>query len=364
MARKKVDQILLITTLLLLGLGFLILFSVSAPISMEKYGNSHYFIRHQAIFGILPGMVLVFLAFRVDLAKWKKWAPVFFLVSLFFLALVFVPWPGSSVGGARRWLSLGNFSFQPVELLKISLPFYLASWLEHQVKRKKIGQLSSMFQFLLILTPVALALIFQPNISSLAIIIGVALIMYFLAETPFWHTLLLLGVGFATTLFLIQVAPYRMERLMIFLNPEFDPLGMGYQLKQSYIAIGSGGLWGVGLGMSKQKLGFVPNPMSDSPFAIFAEETGFLGVGVLIALFLVFLLRGVTISRRAKSQLLQLFGLGLTFQIVLGAFINIAAMSGVLPLTGTPLPFISYGGSHLVAELIGVGVLLNISRNT
>ena len=364
------DYILIGITSILLILGILIIASVSAFLSYEKFGNAFYFLRHQILFGVIPGLVLGFLAYKIRLDLVKKWAPLLLLINLTLSAMVFLPKIGATFGGATRWLAIGPVIFQPSEFLKLTFILYLASWLANRtcqqkygrgIAEKKIGQ--TLIVFLFIIGVVSLLLIFQPHISTLAIIILVAGIMYFLSGTPLWHSILIILIGAGGILSLIKLAPYRMRRWTVFLNPETDPLGIGYQIKQALIAVGSGGIFGLGLGMSRQKFGFLPQSMSDSIFAIFSEETGFLGCLILIFLFLIFLWRGFKIAKDSKNMFSQLLALGITSWIILQAFINIGAMISILPLSGIPLPFISYGGSALVTELIGVGILLNISKS-
>lgn len=357
------DYILLGIIGFLLIFGLVILASVSAPISLQKFGNTYYFLNHQIIYGLIPGLILGFLAFRINLSLIKKWAPLLLLGNIFLLAMVFVPGIGLKIEGATRWISLGPLSFQPSELLKLTFIFYLAAWLAGRaIKENKPNQ--TFLVFITICGLFALALIFQPDISTLGVIAFTALIMYFASRTPFWHTLLMLFLGGGSLLLLAVLSPYRANRLMVFLNPEADPMGIGYQLKQSLIAIGSGGVAGTGLGIGIQKFGFLPQPVSDSIFAVFSEETGFVGSFFLILLFLLFLWRGFKISKEAKDGFSQLVALGITSWITLQAFVNIGAMIGVLPLTGIPLPFISYGGSALAVGLIGMGILLNISKKS
>lgn len=371
--RKKIDYILLISVLFLILLGILMIFSISASSSQKIFGTSFYFLKHQFIFGILPATILGFIAFRLKMSHFKRLSPALLFLNLVLLLMVFLPEIGILRGGARRWIGMGDISFQPSELLKITLFLYLAAWLSKRPKKDlprtflmpklKVGDLSNFLYFWLILTPIIIILIFQRDISTLAILLSVSFFMYFLAETPFWHSILTIAMGCALIIFLMSFEPYRFERLLVFLKPQIDPMGMGYQIKQMLITIGSGGIFGKGLGMSKQKFGLVPNPMSDSIFAIFCEETGIIGPIILISLFMIFLIRGLKISKRAHDRFTQLFAAGLTLQIVLQAFLNIASLIGILPLTGTPLPFISYGGSHIIAELLAVGILLNISKN-
>jgi len=378
------DYILLWTTMLLLVLGILTLAGVSASLSLEKFGNSYYFLKHQLLFGLIPGLILSFLAFRIPIPLFKKWAPVSLLINLVLAAMVFLPKIGSGFRGATRWVSVGPISFQPSEFLKLTFILYLATWLSSRTEKiasvkkaskslpaiwrmKKDQQLKVFSQtlivFLIVVGIVSLLLIFQPDISTLGVIAICAALMYFSADTPVWHSFLITLIGFSGLLSLIKIAPYRMARFLVFLKPEIDPMGMGYQIKQALIAVGSGGIMGLGLGMSRQ-FGFLPQSISDSIFAIFSEETGFVGSLILILLFVIFLWQGLKIGKLSKDKFSKLAVIGITCWITLQAFVNISSMLGLLPLTGIPLPFISYGGSHLLAELIGVGILLNISKNT
>jgi len=211
---------------------------------------------------------------------------------------------------------------------------------------------------------VGLLIVLQPNVSTFGIIAIIATIVYFAADSSFWHTPFLGLIGGAAFLLLMKGANYRNNRLAVFLNPETDPMGIGYQLKQALITIGSGGLAGVGIGLSQQKFGYLPELISDSIFAIFAEETGFIGSFVLISLFVLFAWRGFRIAYRSQDTFNRLTAVGISSWIILQAFINISTMIGLMPLTGVPLPFMSYGGSALISELIGVGLLLNISRQS
>lgn len=359
MAKKRLDRILVLCTVFLIVLGGLMVFGISAPFSQEAFQRTWWFLAHQFVFGILPGSILGFLAYKIKLADLKKLAPILFGVNLIFVFLVFSSLTGVASGGAARWVKIGPFSFQPSEFLKISLVLYLAAWLEKKSKKS----LAALGFFLAILGPVSLALILQPDISTLALLLTAAFLLYFLADTPVWHSILMGTAGVALVFFLITIAPYRMERFLVFLIPQLDPMGMGYQIKQAQITIGSGGIFGKGLGMSKQKFGFLPHAKSDSIFAIFCEETGVLGGLVLLVFFLIFAYRGLKIAKETKDKFARLICSGICLQIILQAFLNIGSMIGVIPLTGIPLPFISYGGTHIVVELIGVGILLNISKS-
>jgi cell division protein FtsW len=378
MKEKKPDYFLGFLVLILILWGLLTLTGVSSALSQKIFAHPYHFLIHQILMGLLPGMVLGFLAFKLPLDFFRKWSFLFLVLVLIALILVFVPGIGLKLGGASRWLNLGFFSFQPAEFLKLAFIFYLASWLSakvgpaHSLKffqrfkfwkpltKKESSQLFLPFLILLIL--ITVLLVFQPDIGTLGILLGVALIIYFLAGTSWWQ---FLGIGIMSVLglvLLIFLAPYRLNRLLVFLNPKLDPLGIGYQIQQAQIAIGSGGWTGVGWGMSLQKYGFLPQPLTDSIFAILAQETGFLGSLVFLLLMALLIWRGFKIAKKAPDLFSQLLAYGVTFWLGLQTLVNVGSMVGILPLTGIPLPFLSYGGSALIAELIGIGILLNISK--
>jgi cell division protein FtsW len=376
---KKPDYILIGIVTLLSVIGILVLASVSFSPAHNIHGNVFYFLSHQIKFGFLPGIILAFIFFKIEIPSLKKRILPLLILNLLFLVIVFLPVVGSKAWGATRWVSIGPFSFQPSEFLKVFFILYLASWLKKtsntfnknlSIKKskrwikldKKIYE--TLFAFLIIVGFISFLLILQPDISTLGIIAIIALLMYFLAGAPLWHVLLLSFSGIGILLALIKIAPYRMNRFLIFMNPELYPQGIGYHLKQSLIAVGSGGIRGLGMGLSRQRFGFLPGVMSDSVFSIFAEETGFIGCFVLILLFIIFLIRGFEIAQKCDDKFLQLTALGIVSWIVIQAFVNIGAMISLVPLTGIPLPFISYGGSAIIAEFIGLGILLNISKHS
>jgi cell division protein FtsW len=365
---KHPDFLLLGVLIALLFMGILILSSVSAAFSQEKFGNPYYFLKHQVLYGLIPGLILALFVFKINLNFLKKWAMILLIINLVLLGMVFLPKIGIKALGATRWLKIGPISFQPSELLKLTSILYFSAWLSSRTEKgsKKMEKKSfneNLIAFLVMVGIISAFLIFQPDISTLGTIVIVGISIYFLAGTPFWHSLLMILAGTGALYALVKFAPYRINRLLVFLNPETDPMGIGYQAKQALMAIGSGGISGVGLGMSQQKYGFLPQSISDSIFAIFAEETGFVGCIVLISLFLIFLWSGFKIAKEKQDKFSKLTALGITSWISLQAFIGIASMTGILPLMGVPLPFISYGGSALVSELVGVGILLNISKN-
>ncbi|MBU4274729.1 putative lipid II flippase FtsW [Patescibacteria group bacterium] len=372
---KHLDYFLLFILALFLISGISFLATISAPASLKKFETTNYYLIHQLTHGFLPGIILGLVCFLIPLGFLRKISPIILLANLMALFLVFLPQIGSRIWGASRWLNFGIINFQPSEFLKISSILYLSSWLKNRLSYQHQGKgiLKSkrvhytfkqvFLPFLVFLAVISIILILQPDISTLGIIGVTALIIYFAAGTPVWHSFLIIIGAVSGLALLIKYEAYRMSRLIVFLHPEVDPMGIGFQMKQALISIGSGGLGGRGLGLSSQKFGFLPQSMSDSTFAIIAEELGFIGCVFLILLFLIFLWVGLMIARRADDKFSQLVALGITFWIVLQGFVNISSMIGILPLTGIPLPFISYGGSHIVAELIGVGILLNIARH-
>jgi|AntAceMinimDraft_16_1070373.scaffolds.fasta_scaffold41515_2 cell division protein FtsW len=360
---KKPDSILLVSILLLIVLGFIILAEVSIAISQRNADNSFFYLIHQILYGFIPGGILGFLAYKIKPEFLKKICLPFLFVILALMLLVILPKIGTLLGGAKRWISIGPISFQPSEFLKLSFIIYLAAWLSRHSKKQKKNQKFKLFLPLIIsLGTISALLIAQPDISTLVIIATTTLIMYFSAGTPLYHTAILILAGLGSLGILIKTAPYRLNRFLVFIKPNTQPMGTGYQLKQSLIAIGSGTVLGRGLGLSVQKAGFLPQPMTDMIFAIFAEETGFVGATIFVILFLVFAWQGFKIAKKCSDSFLKLMAIGITFWLVSQAFINMGAITGILPLTGIPLPFVSYGSSHLVVELIAVGILLNISK--
>jgi len=362
--RKKhsPDYLLLGIIIILLICGILILASASVSWAQKRVGNPIYFLVHQIGFGLLPGIILGYLIFKLPITSLQKWAMPLLFFNLFLLLLVFFPGIGLSLGGAHRWINFGFFSLQPSEFLKVTFILYLSAWISNRTRKKDGKVKGEFFSFILILLVVSGFLILQPDVSTLVTIVATALLLYFAVGTPISHTLLMLLMGIGFLFFLIKTSTYRFHRFITFLHPEIDPMGIGYQIKQSLIAVGSGGIWGQGLGANLQKIVLLPHPMSDSIFAIWAEEVGFLGSFILVLLFLLFAWRGFWIAKKSEDKFSQLSALGITFWIVFQAFVNIGAMLGILPLTGIPLPFFSYGGSALIAELLGISILLNISQ--
>lgn len=348
-------------TFILAIFGLVMISSAGVYVSQKDFGTSYYYFNHQLIFGFLPGFFLFLLASKIDYKIWKKLALPLIFVSLGLLLLVFFPGLGVSVGGAKRWLDVGPFSFQPSEILKLTLIFYLAAWFSRRQLRTK-DKFSSTLAFLAVLFFVSIFLVAQPDIGTLAIIVAIALAMFFASGIEFKHLmgiLLLIAVGFSL---IVVFSPYRFDRIFVFLNPDFDIRGVGYHLNQSLIAIGKGGFWGLGFGQGEQKLGFLPEPVSDSIFAVLAEELGFAGMILLVALLLTFVFVSFSAAKKTGDKFASLYAVGFGSWVGIQSFVNIASLSGLIPLTGIPLPFISYGGTSLAVLMAGAGVLVNISK--
>lgn len=357
------DYILFSVIGILVFVGIIILASISAHTSQEKFNSPNFYLFRYLLFGLLPGILFGFIAYKISLVRWRKWTPVLLLINLLLMVLVFLPIVGIKLGGSSRWINLGVTSLQPSEFLKLTFILYLANWLPSLKEKGKKNISKILIGFLIITGLITFFLVMQPDISTLGIILACGVLIYFAAGTPVKHTIGIVLGGMAVLAILIKMAPYRLERILVFLKPDVDPMGMSYQVKQALIAVGSGGLWGRGLGMSLQKFGFLPQPMSDSIFAVFSEEMGFIGGLILLLLFLIFTWRGFKISKETTDNFYRLACLGITFWIAIQAFVNMGAAVAILPLIGIPLPFLSYGGSALAAELIGVGILLNISKH-
>lgn len=361
-ASRKPDYILLFTVIALLGTGLLALSSASAVLSKERFNNPYYYFQHQLIFGLLSGLLFGYLAYRINLKIVEKLALPAILLTFFLLILVFLPNFSFAHGGAQRWIILGPVSLQPAEIAKLSYILFLASWF-----KKRGDTLDSfwegIFPFLIMTGFLGGLLILQPAIGTTGIILVSAVTMYFAAGGKISHLVYCFLLGVLLLALLIKLAPYRIERIQAFLNPEIDPLGISYQINQALIAIGSGGIGGAGIGNSGQRYHFIPEPMGDSIFAIYAEETGYIGSVFLIGLFILFAWQGLKISLNCEDKFAKLASIGIVSWITLQAFLNIAGISKLLPLTGVPLPFVSYGGSALAITLIASGLLLNISKH-
>jgi len=358
---KPVDKFFLGIVLTLLFVGILIFVSASLGVLAKNESKFYGILFNQLILGFGLGIGALYLTSRIHYTFWRKYSFYIFIGSILFTLLVFIPGLGFSHGGALRWVSIGPVSFQPVEFLKIGFIIYLAawlSWIKHKVHNIKFGILP----FLAFIVFIAVILLKQPDTKNFLLILFVGLAM-FLASGLKWKYVggIILGAIIVLAI-LVSFKPYLLNRVKTFVDPSRDPTGASYQIQQSLIAIGSGGVFGRGFGQSIQKFTYLPEPQGDSIFAVIGEELGFVGSSVIILLFVVFALRGFRIAYRAPDLFSRLFVTGIVILIVSQSFLNIASTIGVLPLTGVPLVFISHGGTSLLISLAAIGIILNISR--
>ncbi|MDP3998554.1 MAG: putative lipid II flippase FtsW [bacterium] len=351
---KKPDFLFGLIVVFFLIFGVLMVYNASSVSALRDFGDKYYYLKEQLKWLGLGFFSLTFLSF-FDYRRLYFLSPFLLISAVILLILVFIPGLGVKAYGASRWLNFRFFSLQPSEIAKLSLVIYLSAWFSEKEK----GRLGAF----LLLVGLLLALIFlQPDMGTAIILALTAILLYFLSGASLWHFVALLPASIIAGFVLIITSPYRFKRLSSFVNPDFDPLGASYHLKQILIALGSGGIFGVGLGQSRQKYAYLPESMTDSIFAIIGEEVGFIGAAAIVLIFLFFIWRGFKIAREAPDRFGQLLAVGIISWLAIQAFVNLSAMVALIPLTGVPLPFISYGGSSLVVVMAGVGILLNISR--
>ncbi len=357
------DKGLLLTVISLSILGLLIFFSASLGLLVRDTNRFELITTKQFLVGFLGGLVGLYIFSRIPYLIWKKLAPILFLLSLSIVALVFVPGYGIEGGGAKRWIAIKDYSFQPAELLKLSFVFLLAAVFSR--KRYRSGSFTGGFlPFIIIIGLVAVPLLMQPDTGTFAVFLITGIAIYLTGGGSWKQFFLIFLIAFAGLAYLAYSRPYVRDRITTFVNPSHDRLGSSYQIQQALIAVGSGKTFGRGFGQSVQKFNFLPEPAGDSIFAVVGEEFGFIGSSIIVLLFLIFGMRGLSISARAPDNFGRLVALGLTILIVSQSFINIAAILGLIPLTGVPLLFMSHGGTALLFALIETGIILNISRHT
>ncbi len=351
---SRYDKPLMVVILILSLFGLLAVFNASVVSAFRDFGDPYYFIKNQSVFLFL-GIGLALVVSRFNYHRLYKLAIPLLFITLILLLAVFIPGIGIHVLGAKRWVNLGFFSVQPTEIAKLTLVIYLSAWFAYKEKGRFLP-------FLTLLGVLVGLIILQPDLGTAVIITGIALVLYFVSGASVKHFLFLLPILLAAIALLAIVAPYRMARLTTFLHPTSDPLGSSYHIRQILIGLGSGGWFGVGLGKSRQKYEYLPEANTDSIFAIIAEEIGFIGVIVLLAAFIFVIYRIFKISRGAPDRFGQLLVSGIGSWFAIQTIINLASMVALVPLTGVPLPLISYGRSNLLAILIGFGIVLNVSR--
>ncbi len=363
MKEKKVDRFFLIIIIILLAVGISMFISASLGIWAKSEKTFYSVLFSQLVLGLGMGSIGMYLCYKIDYKFWRKYSFLIFLGSIILTACVFIPYLGWSHGGATRWIQIGGFSFQPVEILKFGFIIYFATLLsaaKNKVQDFKVGILP----FIVMLALIAGILFKQPDTKSFILITVTGLGMLFISGVPMKY---ILGVGLGGVLLLgtlIFFTPYLQARVKTFLDPSHDPTGSSYQIQQSYIALGSGGVFGRGFGQSIQKFSYLPEPQGDSIFAVLGEELGFAGAVGTIFLYLLFALRGFRISNNSPDLFARLLVSGIVILITVQSFMHIASIIGVFPLTGVPLPFMSHGGTSLMIYLSAIGIVLHISKHS
>ncbi|HSX57652.1 MAG TPA: putative lipid II flippase FtsW [Candidatus Saccharimonadales bacterium] len=349
------DLVVLALALVLVLFGLLMIYNASPVTSERDFGDPTRLARLQVIWA-LGGAFGAFIIYKLPYQLWEKLAPIFMLGAIVLLLLVFVPHVGITIYGAQRWIGVGKlFAIQPSEFAKLAYIIYLSAYLSKRVKLWPFVTLTGLLLGILLV---------QRDLGTAMIISMIGLMIYFLSGAPIKHFLMIIPVGLVAIGGFILSSAYRRERFLTFLHPSSDPQGAAYHINQILIALGSGGWFGVGLGQSRQKYGYIPEITTDSIFAVIGNELGFIGSLIFISLPFVIVFRAFRIAGKIGDRFGQLLASGIGIWIGVQVFINLAGMVALLPLTGVPLPFISYGGSSLLSAMFGVAILLNISKNT
>jgi cell division protein FtsW len=358
---KNGDRRILVYIWILLIGGLILLLSASSPLGYSKFQNSYFFVKKQILYGLVPGLALFVFFSHINYFQLKKWAWILYGVCLLLLALVFINGVGVVLHGARSWLNIGGFSFQPSELAKLSVIIMLSHLLTDQ-KRDWDNWQTSILPILAVLSPAVLLILLQPDVGTLSILAVSIFVILYVAQIPNRYLVFLGGLGLILFLGLLLVASYRVDRLTTFLHPELDPNGKGYQINQAKLAIGSGGFWGLGYQQSRQKYQYLPEVNADSIFAILAEEMGFIFSVGLIVLILLIGWRGLKIAAASNDEFGKLVVSGIASWVVWQSFLNIGGIMNALPLTGVPLPLVSHGGSSYIITLAALGIVMSVSK--
>ena len=359
MKNKHIDYILLITIILLSIMGLLFVYSASNVVGAEKFNDSYYFVKRQGLFFILS-TILLFYLIKLDITILKKYVTIIFIFSIILLLIVLIPGVGVVRGGARSWISILGFSIQPSEFMKLGIILLYAKYLENNYKELKSFKSFLMLFSLSIL--IFLIIMLQPDFGTGIVIVISSLILIYVSGIPYKYLIIIGICGVLGCVALIISAPYRLERIMAFINPWNDPLGAGFQGIQSLFAITPGGLFGHGFNNSIQKHFFLPEPQNDFIFAIVLEEIGLIGGLFILSLFLLIIYRGIKNSINTSNLFIKFLSLGIVITLASQVFINVGVVVGLLPVTGITLPLFSYGGSSLLITMIQMGILISSSK--
>ncbi|TCZ75531.1 stage V sporulation protein E [Paenibacillus albiflavus] len=359
-ARSAPDVWIIVTTLLILTIGIIMVYSASAVLAFHEYGDWYYYLKRQLLFAAL-GIGAMFVTMNADYYIWKKYANLILIVCFALLVIVLIPGVGVIRGGARSWLGIGSFGIQPSEFMKMGIIIFLAKMLSNEQMRMEhftkgllppLGFIGIAFGLIML----------QPDLGTGTVLVGASILMIFVAGARLLHLSYFVIAGVLGFIGLILMNTERLDRITAFLDPWKDPLGSGYQAIQSLYAIGPGGLVGLGLGMSRQKYNYLPEPQTDFIFSIISEELGFIGGAFLLVLFMILIWRGMRAAITAPDKFGSLLAVGIVGMIAVQVIINIGVVIGMFPVTGITLPLVSAGGSSLTLMLTAIGVLLNISR--
>lgn len=358
--KKAPDYILLFVVITLMLIGLIMILSASSIRALADYNDSFYLFRYQLLWSVIGILAMIFFM-NLDYQIYQKYARLILILTILGLLIVLIPGIGRVAGGSRRWIIFGPIRIQPSELAKLGMVIYLSQYFARKGEKVK-DFLEGLLPPLIILGIVFLLILLEPDLGTAITIAGTVFLMLFVAGARYAHLGLLILVSVPLLLFFIIREDYRRERLFSFLDPWSDPLDTGYHIIQSLLALGSGGIFGVGLGQSKQKFLYLPEPGTDFIFAIIGEELGLIGTLLVLFLFFLFAWRGLKIALNVPDLFGSLLATGISSMVILQALINIAVVTSSMPITGITLPFISYGGTSLVIMLSSVGILLNISR--
>ena len=359
-SKGKVDKGFLLICAALVVVGFFIFSSASLGVLVSNENKFSSVAFNQLLFGFFFGTIACWIFSKIDYAVWRKYSFFIFIFSIILTLLVFVPHIGFEHGGAKRWIDIGITTFQPSELLKVGFIMYLAAWISKIKDKIKTFQ-EGLLPFLVMVGVVGAVLLAQPDTDTYLVILLAGVAMYLAGGGKWSHMGLVALIGLVCIATLAYTRPYIKQRITTFINPTENVLTSGYQIRQSLIAVGSGGLWGRGFGKSIQKFNYLPEPIGDSIFAVAAEEFGFIGSTLILLIFILFGMRGLKIAQQSKDSFGGLLTLGIVILIMAQMFVNVGGMIGILPLTGIPLPFVSHGGTALFITLVEVGIILNVS---
>jgi len=357
---KQADLGLIVIIVVLLVLGLISLSSASSVWAYSKFGDAYYYFKHQ-LFGLSLGLVSFWFLSRIDYHIWKKYAKQFLIFSIFLLTLVFIPGLSAHYGKARSWIDVFGFSLQPAEFVKLSFLLYLSAWLEE--RKKDLQNLNvGLMPFLISLGAIAVLMLLQPDLGTLIIISSTALIVYYVGGGSVKYILGIIILALLGLSIMVQLRPYQLNRFKCMIDPSFSASDICYQTDQSLIAVGSGGVLGRGLGASRQKFMYLPEVSGDSIFAIMAEEDGWIISSLIVICYLILFYKGYSIAKRTDDDFGKNLAIGIVSWITIQAVMNIGGIISLIPMTGVPLPLVSYGGSAILANLSALGVLVNISK--